>query len=693
MKKLQRYFLASCLGMLFCQLPTADVFSQAPQGLNYQAVARNNTGDILANQNISIRFTLTNGHEGAMVYQETHAAATNQFGLFTLNVGGGTPTAGTFSSIDWPNINAWLEVDMDPVGGSSYVSMGSSELLSVPYAFFAASGNQGPQGPQGETGTTGPQGPQGETGATGPQGPQGETGATGPQGPQGPQGPAGAGLANGSAAGNTPYWDGASWVVNSNNIYNNGGNVGINYPTPASQLHIQTSFDGDGIYMQPELPGQGIGMILFNTVDNVGSLGIAGIGGNWLPTSDADDVVLKNAKAKSLIFGTSDVERLRINQEGNIGINTTAPAGKLHINGSPDASELIIDAHGSQTNANPLVLLRKASGKELLRIHADDTLNVFIGYQSGKANTIVGAFFDGRFNTALGSNTLASNTTGGSNTAVGFDALRINTSGGLNTAMGANSLRLNTTGITNTAVGYAALTTNSTGSYGTAVGLNALKMNTIGEGNTAIGSEALTMNTTGSYNTGVGNFATFGTGTISNSICIGYLAGGVVSASNRVEIGNTLVTVIAGQVGFSTYSDARIKANISADVPGLDFITKLQPVTYNIDAHKQMDMVHKDNRQESADWPGKYDIEQIRMTGFLAQDVEQAANEIGYNFSGIQKPENPDELYSLRYSDFVVPLVKAVQELSALNGELKSENEELAERIEKLEALIKERNE
>jgi trimeric autotransporter adhesin len=66
------------------------------------------------------------------------------------------------------------------------------------------------------------------------------------------------------------------------------------------------------------------------------------------------------------------------------------------------------------------------------------------------------------------------------------------------------------------------------------------------------------------------------------------------------------------------------------------------------------------------------------MTGFIAQEVEQAAKEAGYDFSGLQKPANPDELYSLRYSDFVMPLVKAVQEL-------KEQNEVLMKRIEELE--------
>ena len=99
-------------------------------------------------------------------------------------------------------------------------------------------------------------------------------------------------------------------------------------------------------------------------------------------------------------------------------------------------------------------------------------------------------------------------------------------------------------------------------------------------------------------------------------------------------------------------------------------------------------------------WLGKYDLEKVRMTGFLAQDVENAAREAHYDFSGVQIPENPNELYSLRYSDFVVPLVKSVQEVNAKLesqiqslqseiGVLTSENEELKRRLDQIEALIK----
>ena len=101
-------------------------------------------------------------------------------------------------------------------------------------------GSTGIQGIQGVTGSTGVQGIQGNTGATGATGPQGATGATGATGAQGPAGSQGATglIANGSVAGNTPYWDGTSWVTNSSNIFNNGGNVGVGTTTPTVKLEV-----------------------------------------------------------------------------------------------------------------------------------------------------------------------------------------------------------------------------------------------------------------------------------------------------------------------------------------------------------------------------------------------------------------------------------------------------------------------
>ena len=118
-----------------------NIQAQTPQALNYQAIARNTTGAILANQSVSIRISITDGSAGATLYQETHTVTTNQFGLFTLGVGNGTVVSGIFSSIPWATITPWLQVEMDPAGGSAYVMMGSSALLSVPYALQAQKAN------------------------------------------------------------------------------------------------------------------------------------------------------------------------------------------------------------------------------------------------------------------------------------------------------------------------------------------------------------------------------------------------------------------------------------------------------------------------------------------------------------------------------------------------------------------------
>lgn len=168
-------------------------------GINYQAVARNANGAVQAGQSLTVRFSiLAGGPNGAIQYQETHNTTTSSQGLFTLQVGRGTPVTGTFAAVPWASANQFLQVEVD--AGQGYTLLGTSQFMSVPFAQFAANGPQGaqgpagPAGPQGPAGTQGAQGvpgPVGPAGATGPAGPQGPEGATGPQGPAGPAGPAG----------------------------------------------------------------------------------------------------------------------------------------------------------------------------------------------------------------------------------------------------------------------------------------------------------------------------------------------------------------------------------------------------------------------------------------------------------------------------------------------------------------------
>ena len=266
----------------------------------------------------------------------------------------------------------------------------------------------------------------------------------------------------------------------------------------------------------------------------------------------------------------------------------------------------------------------------------------------------------GNFNTAFGQEALAGSYDGNNNTAIGFHAMfsTDNSSGtegkafghsSNNTAVGYEALREVSSGNYNVGIGVHSLVTNSKGGGNVAMGSYSLANNTTGNGNIAIGSWALGKNTTGSYNTAIGDYADVSSGKFTNATAIG--AGAIATASNQVTIGNCDVTSIRGHVSWSTYSDRRMKKNIQANVPGLVFINKLQPVTYNLDLKSGASSPH-DNKL---------------YTGFIAQDVEKAAKSIGYNFCGVDAGESSEDLYALKYSSFIVPLVQAVQELSEQN--------------------------
>ena len=142
---------------------------------------------------------------------------------------------------------------------------------------------------------------------------------------------------------------------------------------------------------------------------------------------------------------------------------------------------------------------------------------------------------------------------------------------------------------------------------------------------------------------------------------------------------------IGGQVAWSNLSDGRFKTQVQEDVAGLSFINALRPVTYHFDGAALNTFY---NHETSTDHS---DLEKIKFSGFIAQEVESAASEVGYDFSGVSTPVNDKDTYSLRYGEFVVPLVKAVQELSAENERLKAEVERLSAleaRLGALEALL-----
>ncbi|MEQ1553651.1 MAG: hypothetical protein ABL929_05705 [Ferruginibacter sp.] len=125
-------------------------YAQVPNQFNYQAVARNSLGQGIPNANIRTRFTILDGSAtGANVYSEVRQLTTNQLGLFTAAIGGtgATSVTGNFATIDWSTGKKFIKVEVDPLGGTNFLALGNTEMLSVPYALYAVNGKVGPQGP------------------------------------------------------------------------------------------------------------------------------------------------------------------------------------------------------------------------------------------------------------------------------------------------------------------------------------------------------------------------------------------------------------------------------------------------------------------------------------------------------------------------------------------------------------------
>lgn len=123
-------------------------FAQAPKKFNYQSIARDGAGNFIPNQLVSYDILIhqtTTG--GAVVYEETQQATTNNYGLVNLSIGTGTVVSGSMAGINWAQGPYFLEVKIDPTGGTAYTLSGTQELVSVPYALYAEnSGTPGPQG-------------------------------------------------------------------------------------------------------------------------------------------------------------------------------------------------------------------------------------------------------------------------------------------------------------------------------------------------------------------------------------------------------------------------------------------------------------------------------------------------------------------------------------------------------------------
>ena len=392
MKKIKTFLVLLCILLV----TSSALLAQVPQGISYQSVVRDVAGTVISNQAVSMRFSIhQTTPSGTTVYQEVHNATTTDLGLVNLIIGSGTPSSGTFSSVNWGSDAYFLQVEIDPSGGSSYADLGTTQLMSVPYALYAetAGGSQGPTGPQG---ASGPQGPQGLTGATGPQGIPGQDGADGATGPQGnsgqggadgatgPQGPAGAtgpqGIAGPTGAdgatgpqgatgplvagtsGQTLRHNGTDWVA-SDNIFNDGTNVGIGTTTPAAPLEFSSSDVNTVFRISNFNPSSQARAALISVKNYPITSDYALQFANTVPSS----VLSPTTRLYNFLNSNASASVLSILENGNVGIGTSSPGRKLTISRSAESSigQLELRTEGGITDGNfdGLYFTQGASGQ------------------------------------------------------------------------------------------------------------------------------------------------------------------------------------------------------------------------------------------------------------------------------------------------------------------------------------------
>lgn len=351
-----------------CLFSALSAVAQAPEKFNYQGIARSGTGAPLASQNVSMRISIMDGSAiGPVVYSEIQSAITNAYGLYNVAIGAGTPQTGTMAAIAWGAGDKYIKVELDPAGGTDYVDLGTSQLLSVPYALFATSGTPGPQGPIGATGPAGPTGatgaqgiagPAGPAGPQGPAGPAGPTGAAGPQGPagvqglQGPAGPAGpAGAANINGTTNTIVkFTGATTGGNSQ-LNDDGTSVGLNTPALSPNIKFQVTAGAIGNAIRATLtatPSTSIataGSIYGESTTGIGVVGVSSsqngvyglstgtLGGTVGVATGTGNGIWGVATGAGVagFFDGGTTGRGIIVSSGSSGIGTSTPTGRLYV--------------------------------------------------------------------------------------------------------------------------------------------------------------------------------------------------------------------------------------------------------------------------------------------------------------------------------------------------------------------------
>jgi hypothetical protein len=376
--------------LLLILLISSISFSQAPEGINYQAVIRNSSGNLVASSTVAIRVQVRQTiATGTIVYQERHSVLTSAQGLINMVIGAGTPQVGTFNGINWGNGPYFVNLAVDLANGVNYQDYGTQQLMSVPYALYAkSSGNQlnqwrygntappstlgtfgdfyldvitgnvyyknsgtawvltgnikgpvGPSGLQGPAGAAGAQGQQGIQGVAGATGAQGITGLTGPQGPQGVagttglQGPAGVAGTNGTNGQNTL-------------VKTTTESAGANCTTGGVKIEYGLDANSNGILDAGEVNATLTKYVCNGATGATGAQGPIGLTGPQGPQGVAGTTGLQGPAGAAGTNGTNGQNTLVKTTTESAGVNCTTGGVKIEYgldansNGILDAGEI-----------------------------------------------------------------------------------------------------------------------------------------------------------------------------------------------------------------------------------------------------------------------------------------------------------------------------------------------------------------